>query len=879
MCTTHPQLVFHCRARIRHYLPLELQGTIVGASKTALGSWFDDTLIKLNKDWAKKVLINSEPLNKQYWTRRRIKENTPKFVLKIQGIDEKYDDTIVINQDSTYQYTYTVQSSHNVRKLLKSPHKNCSLIKIHIWATTNGKPILAVYCFGDGGHSDGRIFQASTDKKHVKKCKEAIKNNEINDKIELVFKKEEVCKELENLQALLRPYDHCISDNGYQIPDPRIRAPRDPPKDNDEGGRITVLAASHKRSITAIRQTQERLNKECKRNKMLARKIYCDDIKRVPLIWNIVLADINHADKVLMEDDEDSELLAERIIDMRNVAINPADIYRIEKDEKKQNKKTTKQQKAKTKKNTTKQQNTKKKKKKEKKKQKKKNKKKKRETHFSDDSDDTYVPNLSQKTDYTESDCDDCNDENTDTDCHSAENESHDDDDDDDDDDDNKNNNNNNTNKKSDWIIKGKKWDGIQKFLKEYEITKIFNIPPTEDDVLNYIGKKWQNKLGIEYLRRMNLYEHNFKILQHKHDDKVIMFQNVKSKYTCANRYNVIFSFKQIELYIKSYVNVFNNGTYEIADDEKHWYLALKSQQKVSSFLHDKYKKEHELLTEKRVQRLKKSKALWYDGINYNDLYIHDLRDMATELDIPLGTKNSKTTKKQLIKLIISKKKKIDEKKKEEKFTKMNEKELLKYCKDNDIKITNKNAKKKQIMKIILQNIKKQHIEEINHIKYIGKKTIPESLEYLKKYPLEKSWYDIDFQLFNSKFARLQASCSCKSGAQIPGCCAHIGACLLLVQSVAQDNLDAKLKETKRDQMILNTINDLSGYKIYKKNNKIECFACQQKKKDDTFLCDKCKTWYHASCIGATANEIDDTLPFWFCPNCDARSVFICRHT
>ena len=403
---------------------------------------------------------------------------------------------------------------------------------------------------------------------------------------------------------------------------------------------------------------------------------------------------------------------------------------------------------------------------------------------------------------------------------------------------------------------------------------------------MNYIGKKWQNKLGTEYLRRMNLYQQNFKILQHKKDDKVIMFKNIKSKFKCANKYNVYMSFKQIELYIKSFTNLYHNGKYVIPEDEKHWFLALKHNKNVSQFLHEKYKRIHKLLTKKRIDRMKKAKAFWYEGINYAEIKIHELRDTAKMMNIPLGRRNSRIPKKKLVQLIIKEKKKSDEKKKKEeikkekeKLLKMNKRQLLTYCKQNDINIINNNQQKKEMIKIILKNIQKRHQDTINAIKYIPKNGIPKSLEYLNEYPLEKSWYDINFDLFDSKFARLQAACTCRSGAQIPGCCAHISTCLWLIYYVSNGNLYEALKEKKRDEMILKNINNLTGYKQYKLKNKHNFCVCKQDKDDDIYMCDKCKRWYHASCLGAKPKEIQSMFKIWYCKFCKGNSVWMVRNT
>ena len=110
---------------------------------------------------------------------------------------------------------------------------------------------------------------------------------------------------------------------------------------------------------------------------------------------------------------------------------------------------------------------------------------------------------------------------------------------------------------------------------------------------------------------------------------------------------------------------------------------------------------------------------------------------------------------------------------------------------------------------------------------------MPESLSYLEDYPTEKSWYDLDFTLFDSKLSRLQLRCTCRSGAQLPGCCAHGNSSVWLIYFVLFSDINKILKQTKRDKQIMNNIVDLTPYSIYQSGlkKKLEhwCFCGQQK--------------------------------------------------
>ena len=325
MCAWPSYLIFNARFWMKHYPPKKLQALMLGRSVWQFDNWKDETLKRMQQRYAKPVLINGKRQSKQFWTRERIKQNTPNFVYLLREVD-KQGNVIILNMDGTYQYCQTVQSSHDIKKKTTNMHKHRSLIKIHIFSCTNGMPIYASYHYGDGYHSDGKTFEALLDESYIAKCERAIKKKKI-DKNEISFRTKETCKELRNLQKIIKIQDHCICDNGYRINDPRPRPPAEAPADNDNDGQTTVLAASYKRGCTAIRQTEERIHTMVKRNKFARTKINRNDIKRVPWVWDIGLADLIREKKILMKDDENSTALTARILDMRHCATNPADFF------------------------------------------------------------------------------------------------------------------------------------------------------------------------------------------------------------------------------------------------------------------------------------------------------------------------------------------------------------------------------------------------------------------------------------------------------------------------------------------------------------------------------------------------------------------------
>ena len=323
ICSISPVRIFHCRLRIKHYLPWRLHSLIFGYSNTWLRGNFKKTLKILEKKYAKPRLINGNVSDEeQYWTRDRIhNEHTPKFAYQLREIDPNASKRNIVMQDGTYQYSYTIQSEHDGRRLLYSGHKHVSLIKLHIWSCVDGTPIYCLPTWASGAHSDGSIFSAAFDQKYLEKCEKSIRTGKKDPDVS--FKHIETIKELKYLSSkLIVLNDHLISDNGYHVNHPIIKRPKKPPKFDDE--RLSALAAAWRRGCSAIRQTQERINCWCKRNKFCRTKININDMKYVPAVWNVVLADMNYKGVKLMKDNEHSKQLVERLLDCRRVCENPS---------------------------------------------------------------------------------------------------------------------------------------------------------------------------------------------------------------------------------------------------------------------------------------------------------------------------------------------------------------------------------------------------------------------------------------------------------------------------------------------------------------------------------------------------------------------------
>ena len=336
ICQWHPELTFHLRHWIYAYQPRVLHANHFGWSAEKLTKWmFRKTLPIMHQRYAKKVLVSEN--NAQYYTREIIHQNCPDFVYRIRHV-AKNSKKNIITTDSTYQFCQAIQTDFQIRKHTTNMHKHATLLKIHIWACANGHPIYAQHLFGDGYHADGKAFAAALNKSHLEKCKKAILNGKLDETCS--FRNMTVISELENLQQLININDEVICDNGYRLRDrhPSLKMPNEAPAANDEGGQVTCVAACHKRGCMACRNGHERMNGWCKRNKFTRTKINSYDIPRSPMVWDIVLADIIWEDIQLSKDDENSQSLADRILDLQNVVINPIDIYWKDKKVQKKNK-------------------------------------------------------------------------------------------------------------------------------------------------------------------------------------------------------------------------------------------------------------------------------------------------------------------------------------------------------------------------------------------------------------------------------------------------------------------------------------------------------------------------------------------------------------
>ena len=264
-----------------------------------------------------------------------------------------------------------------------------------------------------------------------------------------------------------------------------------------------------------------------------------------------------------------------------------------------------------------------------------------------------------------------------------------DDDDDDDDDDDESSSDDDEQDLPKEgetWETVGTGWTNIINFIKNNnELKQIFD-SINWSDVRNYIGKNYEHYLARGYLKRMNYHQKNFRIKWHKIEKYVFKIENMKSKYKSANKYTIVLSFKQIELYLRSitkYIAPNDNST--IGRDEMHWYNSIRNKAPVSNYLSDKYRKVMEMLNQQRIKRMDERRKFYWGHWNVGVMKKLELELLAHENNIKYDKKKVKT-KKQLKNYLI--------------------KELRKQQKDNNTKNNNNNNDnnnpKKQKKKIII---------------------------------------------------------------------------------------------------------------------------------------------------------------------------------
>ena len=138
--------------------------------------------------------------------------------------------------------------------------------------------------------------------------------------------------------------------------------------------------------------------------------------------------------------------------------------------------------------------------------------------------------------------------------------------------------------------------------------------------------------------------------------------------------------------------------------------------------------------------------------------------------------------------------------------------------------------------------------------------------------------------------ARLQQRCSCRSGVQLPGVCAHAGCIIRLVyQVLILGKVEQLLKMNQRDKLIKQNIVNLYAFseelKAHKEKYKYLCLHCSspinKEKEQDHIKCNHCFRYYHLDCINQKyiKNYSKYIQTIWHCPNCDYQHVWCVRNS
>ena len=343
------------------------------------------------------------------------------------------------------------------------------------------------------------------------------------------------------------------------------------------------------------------------------------------------------------------------------------------------------------------------------------------------------------------------------------------------------------------------------------------------------------------------------------------MFQNVKSKYRSSKCYSVLLSYYEIFLYLQSHRKIAmmmedDGGNDDlIQEDEMHWYnhLMQEGDDPVSKFLSEKYIRRQQELEQRRVDRMIKRRKYFYGNLNVGAMKKDDLLYFAKEHDVDIGKLRKK---EKIVKYVIEE---LQKRRKQ-----MSPSELAATGESESIGLY-------------------KSMEKINEL--YDKAAIPGTAKHVEKYPPnQKSWYDLDFRLFDSALARLQQRCNCRSGVQLPGVCKHVGSMLWLTWYSIFSDPDEILQMSKRDKAIFASISDLTAFsqeqKKQRKKAKYWCIVCKtaDKEGDGYVHCDKCNKWYHYSCLKTTESDVKKdpyTTSVYFCNLCSAWDVWVVRNT
>ena len=194
-------------------------------------------------------------------------------------------------------------------------------------------------------------------------------------------------------------------------------------------------------------------------------------------------------------------------------------------------------------------------------------------------------------------------------------------------------------------------WKSVSAWIRDEHIAQVFQ-DFSKQDFLSYIGNQFRQNLARSYLRRLYLDYSDFRLLQHKHNKWVIMFQNFRSKWRRAQTWNVVLNVEQIAYWRASLSIHYDEEPFiALPQDEQHWLEWLKSGQErpVSTFIHEKYLSQHRQLIQKEHARYKEAHKHDYEGVNIEKANKKDLYELAFDLDLDCSSTDSKEYIQQLL--------------------------------------------------------------------------------------------------------------------------------------------------------------------------------------------------------------------------------------
>ena len=461
-----------------------------------------------------------------------------------------------------------------------------------------------------------------------------------------------------------------------------------------------------------------------------------------------------------------------------------------------------------------------------------------------------------------------------------------------------------------------KGWSGIVKYIQSNEHWREIFENVEKEDVDNFLGKDWEWRQSYAYIRRMALDFEDFKLFYNKKYPLITKWVNVKSKWRSTKKYTILLSLHEVDLWNKSLQKRLNKAV-QIPDDEQHWYKSLKKRNKVSENLSPKYKKRMLKVEKKRIKRQMRKNEWSYRGESLKYMDQDNLLFYAKERNIDIPTRKPKMKMVEQKKFVLNELRRRDVDNWESKQMCYNTKCKNKcvkrykctgcqgsfYCSSN-CKVDHwKRVHKKQCTQLWGAVRQQEIINEskipdiVNRYNNNDNNNTNDNViddEDRPRFPKPKSWFDLNFELFDSELSRLQHRCSCRAGVQLPGVCAHTGAIIRLIFHLIKEGGDGSelQKLNSRDSRILDqnsSITNLYPFSQDMKKEKIEakywCCYCSSgivTELTKYMRCSNCYRIFHLDCCQSAEKEMYGYVrenkemykKIYHCPICSPQDVY-----